>query len=133
MEDTRNMHRGEVYYVTFYDFGNHIQKGYRPAVIISNDVHNRFSGTVVVAPISTKIKDYPTHVNIRLDSGIHGQILCEQIMTVDKKWVGDFEGRLSEGQIRELDRTLVFELQIGGKDVFDKEFKNRKNRKNYGR
>lgn len=136
MEKEQQIFRGQIYYVSFYDSDSHVVKGTRPAVVISNDVHNRFSGTVVVVPITTKRKDYPTHMDIELDSGIYGQILCEQIITVDKSWLGDYKDTLTEDMIKELDRTLCLELQIGGKDAFQYELQLRKveeAKKNYER
>ena len=119
MEEAQKFFRGQIYYVEFYDMDSHVVKGTRPAVIVSNDVHNRFSGTLIVIPITTKVKDYPTHMNIETPNGVYGQILCENIMTVDKTQVGEYKDTLSEKQIEELDKTIALELQLGGKDKFD--------------
>lgn len=118
MEKDRRILRGEIYYVSFYDSASHVVKGARPAVIISNDIHNRFSETVIVVPITTRRKDYPTHMDIETEKGIYGQIMCEQITTVDKDWIGDFKDTLTQEQMEELDRTIALELQLGGKDAF---------------
>lgn len=119
MEEAQKFFRGQIYYVEFYDMDSHVVKGTRPAVIVSNDVHNRFSGTLIVIPITTKVKDYPTHMDIETQNGVYGQILCENIMTVDKTQVGEYKDTLSEKQIEELDKTIALELQLGGKDKFD--------------
>src|SRR5256714_7677544 len=62
--------------------GSEIQKT-RPCLIISPDEMNRFIRTVIVAPMTTKGKSYPTRVACKFQ-GKHGQIVLDQIRTVDK-------------------------------------------------
>ena len=81
--------RGEVYDV-FLDpvVGSEIGKR-RPAVVVSNDVNNRYARTVTVIPITggTPRREYPFEV--RLPGGAAGltrdsRAKCDQIRTVDK-------------------------------------------------
>jgi mRNA interferase MazF len=62
--------------------GSEIKKT-RPCLIISPDEMNRFIRTVIVAPMTTKGHAYPTRVACRFQ-GRHGQIVLDQIRTVDK-------------------------------------------------
>ena len=62
--------------------GKEIQKT-RPCLIISPDEMNRYIATVIVAPMSTKAHNYPTRVSCEF-LGRHGQIVLDQIRTVDK-------------------------------------------------
>jgi len=62
--------------------GREIQKT-RPCVVISPDEMNRYIATVIVAPMTTKGKSYPTRVSCEFD-GKAGQIVLDQIRTVDK-------------------------------------------------
>lgn len=62
--------------------GSEIQKT-RPCVVISPDQANRHIRTVVVAPMTTKGRPYPSRVPTRFD-GREGQIVIDQIRTVDK-------------------------------------------------
>ena len=55
----------------------------RPCLIISPDEMNRYIATVIVAPMTTKGKDYPTRVSCSF-KGKHGQVVLDQIRTVDK-------------------------------------------------
>ena len=104
--------RGEIYYIDFGDGVGSEQKGYRPAVIISNNIGNRNSTTVIVAAITTlrpnKVK-LPTHVYVGTETGLDNPslILLEQIRTISKERVSDYVGTLSEGQIKALWRALV--------------------------
>lgn len=75
--------RFEVYLVSFDPtVGSEIQKT-RPCLIISPDEMNRYIATAIVAPMTTKGKDYPTRVSCTF-KGKQGQVVLDQIRTVDK-------------------------------------------------
>lgn len=50
------MVRGEVYYMDLSPVIGSEQGGYRPCVVIQNDYGNRYSGTTIVAPMTTQTK-----------------------------------------------------------------------------
>jgi len=62
--------------------GSEIQKA-RPCLIISPDEMNRHIRTVIVAPMTTASKDYPTRVSCKFKKK-KGQIVLDQIRTIDK-------------------------------------------------
>jgi mRNA interferase MazF len=62
--------------------GSEIKKT-RPCVIISPDEMNEFISTVIVAPLTSKVRNYPTRINCTVN-GKKGQIVLDQIRTVDK-------------------------------------------------
>ncbi len=62
--------------------GSEIKKT-RPCLVVSPDEMNRHINTVIVAPMTTKGKPYPTRVACRFE-GKDGQIVLDQIRTVDK-------------------------------------------------
>src|SRR4030042_5566944 len=62
--------------------GNEIKKT-RPCVIISPDEMNRNISTVIIAPVTSKLRNYPTRVPCKVE-GKQGQIVLDQIRTVDK-------------------------------------------------
>ena len=62
--------------------GHEIQKT-RPCVVISPDEMNCHIGTVIVAPMTTKGRPYPSRVPVEFD-GKEGQVALDQIRTVDK-------------------------------------------------
>jgi mRNA interferase MazF len=62
--------------------GSEIQKTH-PCVVISPDEMNRHIATVIVAPMTTKGRSYPTRVACTFQ-GKEGQIVLDQIRTVDK-------------------------------------------------
>ncbi len=62
--------------------GSEIQKT-RPYLVISPDEMNRYIRTVIVAPMTTAGKDYPTRVSCKFKTK-KGQIVLDQIRTIDK-------------------------------------------------
>jgi mRNA interferase MazF len=58
-------------------------KKIRPCLIVSPDESNRHLATVIVAPMTTKGRDYPTRVACRFQ-GKQGQIVLDQLRSVDK-------------------------------------------------
>jgi len=75
--------RFEVYLVGLNPtVGSEIRKN-RPCLIISPDEMNQFIATVIVAPMTTKGRNYPTRIPCSF-AGKKGQIVLDQIRTVDK-------------------------------------------------
>ena len=62
--------------------GSEIRKA-RPCLVISPDEMNRFIATVIVAPMTTRGRDYPTRVAC-VFKGKHGQVVLDQVRTIDK-------------------------------------------------
>src|SRR3990167_4564147 len=55
----------------------------RPCLVISPDEMNRHIKTLIVAPMTSKRRDYPTRVPVTFD-GKEGSIVLDQIRTIDK-------------------------------------------------
>ncbi|NOY36711.1 MAG: type II toxin-antitoxin system PemK/MazF family toxin [Chlorobi bacterium] len=80
--------------------GSEIKKT-RPCVIISPDEMNKYLRTIVIAPMTTKSRNYPTRSKIRHDNKT-GWILLDQIRTVDKQRVIKVLGSLSKAEIKKV-------------------------------
>ncbi len=81
--------------------GSEIQKS-RPCLIISPDEMNRHIKTVIIAPMTTQGRRYPTRVVCEFQ-GKQGQIVLDQIRTVDKARLLRRLGRIdSETQMKVL-------------------------------
>jgi len=85
--------------------GSEIEKT-RPCVIISPDEMNRHIATVIVAPMTTKGRSYPTRVACTFQ-GKEGQIVLDQIRTVDKSRIARKLGRLKVESQREIFSVLM--------------------------
>ena len=90
--------------------GSEIQKT-RPCLIVSPDEMNRYIRTVIVAPMTTAAKEYPTRVACRF-RGKRGQIVLDQIRTIDKvrlvKKLGTVDPRAQLEIISVLQRLFAF-------------------------
>ena len=72
--------------VVFLDFNptkGHEQSGFRPAVVISNNVFNENTKMVMVCPITSNDKEFPTHYKLENTKKIYGSVLCEHIRSID--------------------------------------------------
>jgi mRNA interferase MazF len=85
--------------------GHEIQKT-RPCVVISPDEMNRYAQTVIVAPMTTGGQSYPTRVPVRFQ-GRSGQIVLDQIRTVDRRRLVRRLGRISQPTARRVGDVLV--------------------------
>ena len=76
--------------------GSEIQKT-RPCTVVSPDESNRHIATVIIAPMTTRGAAYPTRVACKF-KGKSGQIVLDQLRTVDKARLVKKLGRLSEAE-----------------------------------
>jgi len=74
--------------------GSEIRKS-RPCLIISPDEMNQNIATVIVAPMTTKGRGYPTRVACTF-KGKNGQVILDQIRTVDKSRLIQKQGKLAK-------------------------------------
>jgi mRNA interferase MazF len=80
--------------------GSEIQKT-RPCVIISPNEMNHHISTMIIAPMTTKGRAYPSRVICEFQ-GKAGQIILDQIRTVDKSRLVKKIGQISENEQREV-------------------------------
>ena len=80
--------------------GSEIKKT-RPCVVISPNEMNKYLNTVVIAPMTTSSKNYPTRVKIKHVRKT-GWIVIDQIRTIDKKRIIKLLGNLSKKEIEEV-------------------------------
>jgi len=85
--------------------GSEIRKT-RPGLIISPDEMNRHINTVIVAPMTTKGKAYPTRICCEFQ-GKEGYVVLDQIRTVDKSRLVKFLGRIE----KDIQRKVLAILQ----------------------
>lgn len=60
------------------------QAGFRPVLVVSPDVMNDRLKTVIVAPMTTQCRGWPTRITI-IHSGKNGEIALDQLRTIDKR------------------------------------------------
>ena len=107
--------RGDVYYADLSPVVGSEQGGVRPVVVVQNDKGNRYSKTIIVAPISKKMSKppIPTHVIFSDDSLSYvSMILCEQLRTIDKKRLGQWICTLDEKTLEKINLAIRVSLSI---------------------
>ncbi|MCM2359584.1 MAG: type II toxin-antitoxin system PemK/MazF family toxin [Geobacteraceae bacterium] len=87
--------------------GSEIRKA-RPCLIISPDEMNRYIATVIIAPMTTKGRDYPTRVQCTFKGKV-GQVVLDQIRTIDKSRFVQKLGRIDK-QTQEEVLTILAEM-----------------------
>ena len=85
--------RFDVYLVNLDPTVGHEIKKSRPCLVISPDEMNRYISTVIVAPMTTKGRNYPTRVPCTFQ-GKEGQVVIDQLRTVDKIRLAKRLGRI---------------------------------------
>lgn len=87
--------RFDVFLVNLDPAVGHEIKKTRPCVIISPDEMNRHISTVIIAPMTTKGRNYPTRVHCTFQRK-RGQIVLDQIRTIDKNRLVKKLGKISK-------------------------------------
>ena len=85
-------------------------KKVRPCVVISPNEMNRCLQTVVIAPVTSSSKPYPTRVEITLEE-IKGWIVLDQIRSVDRIRIIRSLGRLTEKEIDKV-KSVIRETYV---------------------
>lgn len=109
--------RGEIWLVNFDPtIGAEIKKT-RPALILQNDISNKFSPITIVAAITSKLDEqlYPTEILIRTPEGglkIDSVVLLNQIRSIDSARLVKRLGSLAENTMRRVDISLQISLGL---------------------
>ena len=73
----------DIVFVDFNPTKGHEQTGIRPAVVISTDIFNQYTKMVILCPITSNDKEFPTHYKLEDTKKVHGSVLCERVRSVD--------------------------------------------------
>jgi len=102
--------RGQIYYADLSPVKGSEQGGYRPVLIIQNDVGNKYAPTVIAAVITSRHTkaNLPTHIWLNEECGLpkESMVECEQVRTLDKSRLKDFMGAVSDEVMQEVDKGL---------------------------
>ena len=113
----QDIFRGEIYLANLQFTAHSEQSGFRPVLIIQNDVGNAHSPTVIVAAITshTDKPALPTHVAVDTACGLHRDslVLAEQLRTLDKRRLGKAIGMLTEPEMKAVDKAISVSVGIG--------------------
>ena len=103
--------RGDILLVNFEPVKGSEQGRIRPAIVIQNDILNKFSPLTIVAPITSKVysKEFPTNVFIKKEDyklNNDSTVLLNQIRTIDKRRIIKKLGSLNTFLMRKVDLAI---------------------------
>ena len=75
--------QGDIVFLDFNPTIGHEQKGFRPAVVISNNIFNINTKMIMICPITSNEKEFPTHYKLEDTKKVHGAVICEHIRSID--------------------------------------------------
>jgi mRNA interferase MazF len=111
--------RGEIYSADLDPVVGSEQGGLRPVLIVQNNIGNRYSPTVIILAMTSRIQKarLPTHVYI--PAAGHGLqkdsvVLAEQIRTLDKRRLRERIGVLNPEYMELISRALAISLGLSG-------------------
>ena len=100
-----NLHVGEIWKIKLYPVRGSEQDGIRPCLIISPNSMNKALHTVIVVPLTTSFKDWPTRVNILVNK-TQSQACIEHIRSVAKERFIEKLGALSDIEMASIRKHL---------------------------
>jgi len=108
--------RGDIYYADLDPVIGSEQGGIRPVLIIQNDLGNRFSPTVIVLPLTSKMGKAPLRTHVPLlppQGGVRKPsiILCEQVRTLEKSRLTTRLGSIRMEKMKQVEEALA--LAVG--------------------
>jgi len=71
----------------------------RPCIVVSPDEMNKYLNTIVIAPMTSTLKKYPTRVSVEHD-GNKSMIAIDQIRTIDKIRILKVLGKLTKTETK---------------------------------
>ena len=109
--------RGEIYLTALDPALGHEIKKTRPALVIQNDVTNRYGMTTIVAAITSKVSvpPYPNEVVIHPETtGVEvvSTVRLDQVRTVDRKRLLKRLGKVDADLMREVDKAISLSLGL---------------------
>ncbi|MDD3264140.1 MAG: type II toxin-antitoxin system PemK/MazF family toxin [Candidatus Nanoarchaeia archaeon] len=114
--------RGNLYYADLEPVIGSEQGGIRPVLIVQNNTGNKYSPTVIIAPITSQINvksNLPTHITIKAFGKIKYDsiILIEQVRVVDKKRLLSFLGHLDIKEMENVNKAILIAFGIDNKEL----------------
>lgn len=105
-----NIKRGQIYYCKFDGVGSEY-KGVRPVVVLQNNVGNKYSTTTIVAPCTSRDKNFLLHVPIDCENMNKKTWVClEHIYTISKDRLFSYVGEVNN--MDEIDKKLKVSLGL---------------------
>jgi mRNA interferase MazF len=118
IEEIRRIRRGEIYLCSFDPTVGHEIRKTRPALVIQNDVGNRYSQVTIVAAITSAISPVPYPVEVVIEPGsrngldVRSSVRLDQVRTVDRQRLIRRLGVVEAASMLEVDAALKISLGL---------------------
>lgn len=104
--------RGAVFWYNNVNYTGSIQGGRRPIVIVSNNMANKYSRSLIAVPLTTVNKtDLPTHFKFRMNNKLN-TALCEQVTSIDVKRLGRYITTVDQFVLKQIDEKLKVAMAL---------------------
>lgn len=112
-----DLRRGDVFYADLMPVIGCEQGGLRPVLIVQNDIGNRYSPTVIVAAVTSRLEKNPLPTHVPLTGNQIGLrqnsiVMLEQIRTIDRSRLRAYLGRIGGECLRNVDEALGVSLGL---------------------
>jgi mRNA interferase MazF len=110
--------RGEIHLVSFDPTVGHEIKKTRPALVVQNNVGNRYSPLTIVAAITSKVSPVPFPVEVVIDPSTHNglsvrsAVRLDQIRTIDRQRLIKRLGQIDRNTMTRVDQALKISLGL---------------------
>ena len=112
----RDIRRGDIYYADLDPVVGSEQGEYRPVLIVQNNKGNKYSPTVIITPITSKLfkNPLPTHAFVPKDCGLYKNslALAEQIRAIDRSRLVEYIGFADKSVMSRVDRALLVSIGL---------------------
>ena len=104
--------KGDLFYADLRPVVGSEQGGVRPVLVVQNDIGNRYSPTVIIASVTSRMGKHPLPTHIPIGGGksglrYHSIALLEQVRTIDRSRLHEYIGHLDEAAMRVVDQGLA--------------------------
>lgn len=119
--------RGDIYWADLHPTVGCEQGGVRPVMVLQNDRGNYFSGTVIIAPMTSKLGKHNLPIHAMVYAGEAGigrksMVLLEQIRVLDKSRLGEYIGHLDGERMKDVEYAMAISLGLFVDTGLEEEF-----------
>lgn len=109
--------RGDLFYADLSPVVGSEQGGVRPVIVVQNNVGNKYSPTIIVAPVTSQMNKAKLPTHVKLKGSKHGLpknsvALMEQLRTIDKKRLREKIGSFSNDIMNKVDDAMLISLAL---------------------
>lgn len=114
--NANKIYRGDILYADLSPVVGSEEDGFRPVLVIQNNAGNKYSPTVIIAPISSQIKktELPTHVLLPSHLALpeKSMVMLEQIRTLDRVRLDRYLATADDQTMRSVNKAIRVSLGL---------------------